>query len=332
MMMDSKKLAQRIRVVCIAIALISVPLTTFANELPVIKVGVLKFGTVNWEMDVIKRNKLDEKAGFTLDITPLASKNASSVALQGNAVDVIFSDWVWVSRQRAAGKGYTLSPTSATAGGLFAAADITLASPCDIAGKQLGIAGGAVDKTWVLYQAYCKAKENKDVSEITEQQFVAPPLLNKLLMQGKLPAGINFWHYGARLEAAGFQPVISLDQIVEGLGIDTQVPMLGWVFDETWAKANPQLIAAFLKTSSEARAILRTSDAEWEIIRPLTKAKTDEVFTALRAAYRRGFSGTFGEKQQKAAAQIFDILAKEGGPKLVGKSTSLSEGTFWLNQ
>ncbi|WP_407333301.1 ABC transporter substrate-binding protein [Enterovibrio sp. 27052020O] len=331
-MMDSKRLAQRIRVACTAIVLITVPFLTLATELPVVKVGVLKFGTINWEMDVIKRNKLDEKAGFVLDITPLAAKNASSVALQGKAVDVIFSDWVWVSRQRAAGKSYTLSPTSATAGGLFAAADLTLATPCDIAGKQLGIAGGAVDKTWVLYQAYCKAKENKDVSEATEQQFVAPPLLNKLLMQGKLPVGINFWHYGARLEAAGFQPVISLDQIVEGLGIDTQVPMLGWVFDEKWADANPQLVAAFLKASAEARGILQTSDEEWDIIRPLTKAENDAVFKALKSSYRRGFSGTFGEAQQKAAAQIFDILAKEGGPKLVGKSDSLSEGTFWLNQ
>ncbi|KXF82455.1 ABC transporter substrate-binding protein [Enterovibrio coralii] len=300
-----------------------------AAPLPSINVGVLKFGTINWEMDVIKRNKLDEKAGFTLDITPLASKNASSVALQGGAVDVIFSDWVWVSRQRAAGKTYTLSPTSATAGGLFANPESPLSSPCNIEGKTLGIAGGSVDKTWLLYQAYCKAKEDKSVSELTEQQFVAPPLLNKLLMQNKVPLGINFWHYGARLEAAGFQPVISLDEIVAGLGIETQVPMLGWVFDEKWAQANPELVNAFLDTSAEARAILRRSDEEWETIRPLTKAENDDVFNALKAAYRRGFSGTFGTEQQDAAAQIYAILAKEGGKKLVGDSNSLSEGTFW---
>lgn len=313
-----------------AIVLTAMSFSTFANELPSVKVGVLKFGTINWEMDVIKRHKLDEKAGFILDITPLASKNASSVALQGGAVDVIFSDWVWVSRQRAAGKTYTLSPTSATAGGMFAAADIQLSSPCDIEGQKLGIAGGAVDKTWLLYQAFCEAKENKAISELTEQQFVAPPLLNKLLMQNKVPVGINFWHYGARLEAAGFQPVISLDEIVEGLGINTQVPMLGWVFDEKWANANPSLVSAFLKTSAEARAMLRSSDAEWDVIRPLTKAENDEVFNALKTAYRRGFSGTFGEEQLNAAAKIFDILAEEGGPKLVGKSTTLSDGTFWL--
>lgn len=315
-----------------AITLMALSFSVSSNELPAVKVGVLKFGTINWEMDVIKRHKLDEKAGFILDITPLASKNASSVALQGNAVDVIFSDWVWVSRQRAAGKTYTLSPTSATAGGLFAAGDITLSSPCDIEGKTLGIAGGAVDKTWLLYQVFCEANEDKAISELTEQQFVAPPLLNKLLMQGKIPVGINFWHYGARLEAAGFRPIINLDQIIAGLGINTQVPMLGWVFDEKWAQANPSLISAFLRASAQARALLHTSDKEWDAIRPLTKAENDNVFEALKTAYRRGFSGTFGQAQKEAASQIFTLLAKEGGPKLVGESTSLSEGTFWLPQ
>ncbi|MBV7298197.1 ABC transporter substrate-binding protein [Enterovibrio paralichthyis] len=330
--MDSKAITRATRSVLAVIALCLVSFFSAAADLPVVKVGVLKFGTINWEMDVIKRYKLDEKNGFDLEVIPLAAKNASSVALQGGAVDVIFSDWVWVSRQRAAGKTYTLSPTSATAGGLFAAAEIEMSSPCDLDGAELGIAGGSVDKTWLMYQAYCKATENRDISAITEQQFVAPPLLNKLMMQQKLPVGINFWHYGARLKAAGFKPVISLDEIVSGLGIDAQVPMLGWVFDEKWAEENPKLVSAFLNTSDQARQILQTSDEEWDIIRPLTKAENDAVFEALRSAYRSGFSGTFGAEQLNAATQIFDILAKEGGPKLVGKSSTLSDGTFWMPQ
>lgn len=135
------------RTVILPIALITMPLFSFSDELPTVRVGVLKFGTINWEMDVIKRHQLDQKAGVSLEVVPLASKNASSVALQGNAVDIILSDWVWVSRQRASGKTYTISPTSATAGGIYAASDIPMKSPCDVAGKKLGIAGGSVDKT-----------------------------------------------------------------------------------------------------------------------------------------------------------------------------------------
>ena len=54
-----------------------------------IRVGTLQFGTVNWEMDVIQRNKLAEQENLNLEVVPLASKNAAAVALQGGAVDVL---------------------------------------------------------------------------------------------------------------------------------------------------------------------------------------------------------------------------------------------------
>ena len=73
---------------------------------PTVRVGVLKFGTVNWEIDVIKHHQLDKKYKFNLEVTPLASKNASAVALQSNAVDIILTDWLWVNRQRFEQKSY----------------------------------------------------------------------------------------------------------------------------------------------------------------------------------------------------------------------------------
>src|SRR3546814_2443642 len=66
-----------------------------------IRVGVLKFGTVNWEISTIQRHGLDERHGFALDVLELASNQATTVALQAGEVDVIVSDWLWVSRQRA---------------------------------------------------------------------------------------------------------------------------------------------------------------------------------------------------------------------------------------
>ena len=84
--------------------------TAFALEK--VRVGVLEFGTVSWEMDTVQQHKLAEKAGVELEVVPLASADASTVALQGGAVDVIVSDWVWVNRQRAAGQDYTLFPYS----------------------------------------------------------------------------------------------------------------------------------------------------------------------------------------------------------------------------
>ena len=51
-----------------------------------VRVGVLPFGTVSWELDVIKRHKLAEREGVNLVVVPLAGRDASTVALQGGSV------------------------------------------------------------------------------------------------------------------------------------------------------------------------------------------------------------------------------------------------------
>ena len=49
---------------------------------PEVRVGVLKYGTVNWEIDVIKHHQLDKKYQFELKVTSLASKNASFITAE----------------------------------------------------------------------------------------------------------------------------------------------------------------------------------------------------------------------------------------------------------
>ena len=58
-----------------------------------------------------KELQLDNKNNFDLEIVELASKNAAAVALQGGAVDMIVTDWFWVSRQRNEGRNFSLSLT-----------------------------------------------------------------------------------------------------------------------------------------------------------------------------------------------------------------------------
>src|SRR4028118_878436 len=66
----------------------------------VVRIGVLKFGTVNWEVDAIRHNGFDRANGFELQVVELASNDATRVAIQAGAVDVIVSDWLFVARQR----------------------------------------------------------------------------------------------------------------------------------------------------------------------------------------------------------------------------------------
>ncbi|MCI2282811.1 ABC transporter substrate-binding protein [Colwellia sp. MSW7] len=296
---------------------------------PTVRVGVLKFGTVNWEIDVIKHHQLDKKYQFNLEVTPLASKNASAVALQSNAVDIILTDWLWVNRQRFEQKNYTIFPTSMTTGGLYVAANSGVESLADLKGKKIGIAGGAVDKSRLLLQAYSQKKYGLDLKKETEPTFAVPPLLNRLMLRGNLAAVINFWHYGARLKAKGYKQLVTLPEMPEALGIDAQIPLLVWVFDQTWANANGEALHRFLHASAEAKQLLSSSEDEWQRIRPLIKAENDAVFKTLINDYRAGLLSQFGSKEVEASKRIFNILATQGGSALVGNATALHEGTFW---
>ncbi len=303
-----------------------------AKNLADVRVGVLKYGTVNWEIEVIKHYQLDKKYNFNLQITPLSNKNASAVALQSNAVDIILGDWLWVNRQRFNGKNYTLFPTSIASGGLYIEEKSDIKSVQDLKQTKIGIAGGSVDKNWLLLQAYTKKIHQIEIKKNAELVFATPPLLNRLMLQGNVDSAINFWHYNARLSANGYQLLISVPQMLSELGISGQVPLLGWIFDRQWATEQNEALTAFLQASKEAKQRLLLCDEEWQRIRHLTKADNDDVFIALKNEYRNRLLKKFSTEELNASQQVFTILAKQGGRDLVGKATTLAEKTFWKSQ
>lgn len=294
-----------------------------------IRVGLLKFGTVNWEMDVIRSHGLAAREGIELEVRPLASVNAVNVALQGGAVDIIVNDWIWVSRQRAVARDYTFVPYSLAVGSLMVHPDSGVNKLADLRGKRIGIAGGPVDKSWLLLQVYARQTLGAELTDLVEPVFAAPPLLNQFMLAGDLSAALNFWHYGARLKAAGMEPLLGVADILPILGVQRPVPLLGWVFNAHWAEKNPKAIGGFLRASRAAKQVLAESDEEWERLQPLLLAEDEATLHALRDGYRAGIPYCFGEPEVRAARQVFEIMAREGGNELVGSSGALSAGTFW---
>ena len=294
-----------------------------------VRAGVLSYGTVNWELNVVKHRGLDRKEGVELLVTKLGGKNASAVALQGGAVDVIVTDWIWVSRQRAAGADFTFVPHSVAVGGLMVRPDAGIKSIGDLRGRKIGIAGGPVDKSWLMLRAYAMKSIGADLKDIAKPTFAAPPLLNRIMLKGEIPAALNFWHYTARLKAAGMVELISVTDLLPALGVNGRPPLIGWVFSERWAKDNGPAIKGFLRALRAAKKIMASSDAEWDRLRPLTKAKNDETFFALRDAYRAGIPKSFRDADIAAAKALFKTLAEYGGRDLIGESPVLAPGTFW---
>lgn len=312
------------------IVLFATLINLFANEK--IKIGVLAFGTVNWELDVLKHNKFDKKYGIEVEVVKLASKNAVSIALQSNSVDIIVHDWVWVNRQRASGKDISFYPYSKAIGALYVN-DEKIKSLLDLSQKRLGIAGGSVDKTWLLFRAYYKNKYNKDLKDMVNPVFAAPPILYKKMIDESLNASINFWHFNAKLESKGLKRLLSVKEILEEFKINSDIPLIGWTFNNSFANKNKKAINGFFKASYETKKLLssntKQSQEEWNRIRPLMKVKNDEMFEALKNGYINGIVKNFNKSHIESSQKVFDILYKEGGKKLVGNSTFLDNKIFW---
>lgn len=296
-------------------------------DTPVLKAAVLKIGTVNWELDVIKHHNLDTKNGFTLDVQGMAGGAATRVAFQGGEADIVVADWIWVARQRASGKDFKFIPYSKAVGGLMVKADSGIKSLEDLKGKKVGIAGGPVDKSWLLLQAYAQDKHGFDLAGSTEQVFGAPPLIFKSALSGDVQGAINFWHFGAKMQAKGMVPLVSVKEAASALGLSTDTPLLGYVVMGEMAAQKPDLIAGFARASREAKEILASNDAEWDRLRPRMRAKADADFEALKAGFKAGIPAT-GPINEEDAAELLALMAKLGGEKLVGKATNLPSGVF----
>ena len=313
---------------CAAVVVALASWAAAAQDLGTIKVGVLEFGTVNWELDVIRHHGLDKERGFTLEVQGFGSGEATNVALQGEAVDSIVDDYLWVSRQRSDGQMLTFIPFSSTVGALMVPANSGIASLADLKGKKIGVAGGPLDKSWLLLQGLAAKRHGMDLAAAAEPVYGAPPLLNEKVQTGELDAVLNYWHFAARLDAKGYEELVSVEEAIGELGVDSVPPQLGYVFFKSFAAQNPELIAAFADASRAAKELL-TGDAEWERIRPLTKAEDDATFEALKRRFREGIIERWGEPERADAAELYAILAELGGEQLVGGATAVAPGTFW---
>jgi NitT/TauT family transport system substrate-binding protein len=190
---------------------------------------------------------------------------------------MIVTDWIWVSRLRAEGETYAFIPYSKMVGALMVPDDSPIRSLDDLKGKRIGIAGGPVDKSWLLIRGLAE-RSGLDLDAQVEKIFGAPPLLNQQILSGELDAVVNFWHFNARLEAAGYRRLVQVDKIAADFGVESEVPLIGYVFNEALAESQRDDILGFVRASRKAKEILRTSDAEWERLRPLMKAKNDATF------------------------------------------------------
>ncbi|HKM62141.1 MAG TPA: ABC transporter substrate-binding protein [Acidisphaera sp.] len=302
---------------------------TRAAGLPTVRLGVLQFGTVQWVADVVRRHALDTAHGFALATFALANTDADRVAIMAGQADVVVSDWMFVAVQRAAGTKLCFAPFSASTGGVMTRADSPIHTLADLKGRRLGVAGGPVDKSWLVVRAAARKQDNIDLANDAQVVYGAPPLLGAKLEQGELDAVLTFWPFAARLEADGYRQAVSVSDCAVALGLPAHLNLVGFVFREDWASAENSPVDGFLAAAAEAERTLIGSDDEWRVIRPLMNAPGDALFARLRQRFADGIAHPDAPTQQREAEALFAILKETGGAQAAGGLDSLPQGMFW---
>lgn len=306
-------------------ALIAGP--AFAADMTTVRAAVLKIGTVNWELATITGNGFDEQNGFKLDVQPFADNGATRVAVEGGEADMAVADWIWVARQRAAGKDYVFIPYSRAVGSVVVPGDSPATSLKDLAGGKIGIAGGPLDKSWLILQAYAAQEYGIDLKGETEQVYGAPPLIFKSALGDEYAGAINFWHFLAKMKAAGMKELISVETAGQALGLDTNTPLLGYFVKESFLEENPGFAQSFYNASRDAKDLLANSDEAWEAVRPRMNANSDAQFEQLKADWIAGIPAR-APVNVEAAGKMLSLMSEIGGPDLVGDATSVPAGLF----
>jgi NitT/TauT family transport system substrate-binding protein len=317
-----------IRSLLLALTIASAVAASSAQAADRIRIAVQKTGTLAWELEIIKAHGLDKKAGLDLQTTELASTEAGKIALRGGSADIILSDWLWVARERALGDGLAFYPYSSTLGAVMVPAQSPIRTVDDLKGKTIAVAGGPIDKSWLLLQAFAR-RAGLDLRKQAVPVYGAPSLLSQKALQGETDATLTFWNFCAELEGKGFKRAVAMDEVMKGLGAKGAVAIVGYVFEEAWAARNREAIGRFLKITLEAKEILAASDADWQRLAPRIGTTDGATLAIYRRHYAEGIPRRPIAAESDDAKTLYRVLADIGGADLVGPAKEFDPGTFY---
>jgi NitT/TauT family transport system substrate-binding protein len=299
---------------------------TWAAE--TLRIGLQTTGTFAWQLDVIRRHGLAESAGLDLKISEFASPDAGKLALNSDSVDLAIVDWLWVARARALGAKLLFYPYSSAVGAIMVKNDSPLRGIADLKGRVLAVAGGPLDKSWLIVQA-AAIRRGIDLKGDTTLQYGAPPLMSQKLQQGEAEASLNYWNFCAWLETHGYRPLLNVRDAEAALGLNQPVALIGYAFSEEFATDHKSTVDRFIAVAQKANEIMLHSDEEWDALRPLMNAEDDRTFKAYRDRTREGMPQRPIAAEEADARTLFKALASTGGTQLVGPSQELVPGLYY---
>jgi len=190
---------------------------------------------LSWQLNVIANHGLDKKEGLRIEPLELAGAPAAQLALQaGPRRSDRFGLAVGLS---AAGRGrrFDLHTVFERNRRIDRPRCVAIRDVAGLAGQRLGIAGSALDKSWLVLRLFTRARLGLDLETLADKGFGAPPLLSEALQRGG-SRGPNLLAVVAKLEARGMRRLLSIGDALGALGIpaDPRSPAMSYPRAGRW--------------------------------------------------------------------------------------------------
>ena len=238
---------------------------------------------------------------------------------------MMLSDWLWVARERSLGDTLVFYPSSSTLGAVMVPAQSPIKSLADLKGRKLAIAGGPLDKSWLLLQGLARRsgldlgtgddrlRRSASLSEKALQGETDATLTSGILRRSRKQRPPPRDRYGGRHEDLAPKAPSRLSAI-RSTGPSRRVTAR-----RSTASSTPR----------GRQQILASSDAEWQRLAPRIGTRDAKALAIYRQRYSDGIVRRPIAEEEADARALYHVLAETGGTDLIGPARELAAGTFY---
>lgn len=295
-----------------------------AQSLPKVNAAMEAVGTFSWIVHGMNTFGIDTRHGIDVVGTTYASKQASEIALRGGEADLTVDDFLGAIILRGNGVAATaIYPFAKAVGGLVVPTNGEVAGIADLRGRTLA-AGSLRDKSLLILRALAISQYGFDPQVDGEVIAAAAPLMQQLIANGQVDAGLPLWHFVARIEGAGLgREVMPVTAMLDELGLPNDLPILMILArDDFDADLKRAFLAAFVDTV-EAMIALPAEDPFWQSILELGLYSLPDasLFPSVVERWKFGTPDSWTEESIDAMVAMSQSLLDIAGPEVLGVDT-----------
>lgn len=292
-----------------------------AQQLPKVNAAMEAVGTFSWVVHGMNTFGIDARHGIEVVGTSYASKQATEIALRSGEADVTVDDFLGAIILRGNGVAATaIYPFAKAVGGLVVPTASEAQSLADLRGSTIA-AGSLRDKSLLILRALAISKYGFDPQVDGEVIAAAAPLMQQLIADGEVAAGLPLWHFVARIEGAGLgREIMPVTAMLEELELPSDLPILMILARDSFdAELKRAFLAAFVDTI-EAMKALPSDDPFWQSILDLGlySLPNPALFPAVIERWKFGTPDSWTEASIDAMVAMSQSLLDIGGPEVLG--------------